>query len=254
MEADVVSYLNHKAELKRQQRKEMRELQKRQAMGLAGLLIAGETGPALGLPAIPPELQSTLVDPYTTRGAHEDSLCVVCGDGTSLPPNQILYCERCEVPVHQHCYGLGTLPTGEWLCWPCLMHETELAAKGVPPNEIRPPKWAKDGTAGSEGAGPSSRVKSTPQGSSAPRMRPVAPRDDGGGREPLRRGGQQVGVPCRVPLLHLPASARFSGQVQPWPVPDLLPSPLWAPGGSLLPSEDRPGRQVGVQVLLPSPQ
>ena len=147
MEADVLAYLSRKAELKRQQRKEMRDMQKRQAMGLAGLLVTGEgEGPAL--PFIPPELQSTLLDPLTTRGPQEDTLCVVCGEGTSQPPNQILYCERCDMAVHQHCYGLGTVPQGEWLCWPCLKYEGELMAKGVPPEEIRPPSWAKAGGGG----------------------------------------------------------------------------------------------------------
>jgi hypothetical protein len=31
----------------------------------------------------------------------DDALCAVCGEGHSEAPNQILFCERCDVPVHQ---------------------------------------------------------------------------------------------------------------------------------------------------------
>jgi hypothetical protein len=36
----------------------------------------------------------------------DDALCAVCGEGHSEAPNQILFCERCDVPVHQ-VGGLG---------------------------------------------------------------------------------------------------------------------------------------------------
>lgn len=44
----------------------------------------------------------------------EDALCAVCGDGLSVEPNQIIFCERCDVAVHQHCYGLVDIPEGGW--------------------------------------------------------------------------------------------------------------------------------------------
>ena len=30
---------------------------------------------------------------------------------------------------------------GEWLCWPCRVHEEALRAGGVPQKDIRPPRW-----------------------------------------------------------------------------------------------------------------
>lgn len=39
-------------------------------------------------------------------------MCAVCGDGQSLEDNQIMFCERCDLAVHQTCYGLVDIPEG----------------------------------------------------------------------------------------------------------------------------------------------
>jgi len=49
----------------------------------------------------------------------EDARCVVCGFGDSDEPNEVLFCERCELAVHQRCYGVSQVPDGDWLCDPC---------------------------------------------------------------------------------------------------------------------------------------
>jgi hypothetical protein len=65
---------------------------------------------------------AALVDPWSIEGDDPlAALCAVCGDGTSYDGNPVMFCERCNVPVHQHCYGVKNVPEGEWLCWPCVM-------------------------------------------------------------------------------------------------------------------------------------
>lgn len=66
----------------------------------------------------------------------------MCAGGVSEAPNEIVFCERCDVAVHQACYGIDAVPEGEWLCWPCHAHEAKLRADGVPQDRIRPPRWA----------------------------------------------------------------------------------------------------------------
>ena len=49
----------------------------------------------------------------------DDVLCQVCYSGESGESNQILYCDRCNVPVHQCCYGIPEVPEGDFYCDVC---------------------------------------------------------------------------------------------------------------------------------------
>ncbi len=46
------------------------------------------------------------VDALAERGEEEEALCAVCSGGSSEAPNVIVFCERCDVAVHQECYGV----------------------------------------------------------------------------------------------------------------------------------------------------
>ena len=48
-----------------------------------------------------------------------DAVCEICADGEVTPDNQILFCEACNVAVHQYCYGIDKIPEGDYYCMPC---------------------------------------------------------------------------------------------------------------------------------------
>mmetsp|Transcript_24339 Transcript_24339/g.36514 ORF Transcript_24339/g.36514 Transcript_24339/m.36514 type:complete len:1271 (-) Transcript_24339:123-3935(-) len=51
--------------------------------------------------------------------AEEDDRCNVCFDPESYEDNPLLYCDKCDVCVHQMCYGVQKIPEGEWFCRKC---------------------------------------------------------------------------------------------------------------------------------------
>ncbi|GFR51514.1 hypothetical protein Agub_g13929 [Astrephomene gubernaculifera] len=189
MEEQIRLYLQRKAELKRNQKREKREMEKRQALAalnepasprpgpgrpkkitsvplvssLEGATSAGEGmegaeggwrgaagagagggGEAAPMELVPAAEDFELVDPLAQRTHDEEALCAICGDGQSVEPNMIVFCERCDIAVHQQCYGVHSIPADEWLCWPCRLYEESQRANGVPQSEIRPKRWEMD--------------------------------------------------------------------------------------------------------------
>lgn len=53
-------------------------------------------------------------------GADEESArCAICDDSDYDDQNMIVFCDRCELAVHQLCYGVPQLPDGPWVCRSC---------------------------------------------------------------------------------------------------------------------------------------
>jgi hypothetical protein len=57
----------------------------------------------------------------------EDDSCRVCGRGDSEDVNLIVFCDSCNVAVHQDCYGVRFIPEGRWLCRTCEAGVTSVA-------------------------------------------------------------------------------------------------------------------------------
>jgi hypothetical protein len=49
----------------------------------------------------------------------DEDVCAVCFLPDVTDGNEIVYCDKCDVAVHQGCYGVATIPEGSWECEPC---------------------------------------------------------------------------------------------------------------------------------------
>lgn len=52
--------------------------------------------------------------------------CSICNDLEFEEDNQILYCDGCNLAVHQVCYGIRNVSKDSWLCKRCLMNLQEV--------------------------------------------------------------------------------------------------------------------------------
>uniref|UniRef100_H3A0A1 Jade family PHD finger 3 n=1 Tax=Latimeria chalumnae TaxID=7897 RepID=H3A0A1_LATCH len=51
----------------------------------------------------------------------EDVICDVCRSPDSEEGNDMVFCDKCNICVHQACYGILKVPEGSWLCRTCVL-------------------------------------------------------------------------------------------------------------------------------------
>jgi len=56
----------------------------------------------------------------------DDEVCAICGKPDSKKPNEIVFCDNCDMAVHQQCYGLAEIPEGDWICRSCSQEDGTL--------------------------------------------------------------------------------------------------------------------------------
>ncbi|CUM63174.1 uncharacterized protein PRCAT00000742001 [Priceomyces carsonii] len=60
-------------------------------------------------------------DDGIVHGSFYEQKCAICNDSDCDNSNAIVFCDGCDIAVHQECYGIAFIPEGQWLCRKCMI-------------------------------------------------------------------------------------------------------------------------------------
>ncbi|KAI0595080.1 origin recognition complex subunit 4 C-terminus-domain-containing protein [Biscogniauxia sp. FL1348] len=64
--------------------------------------------------------------------SEDDEVCAMCSKPDSEPPNEIIFCENCDMAVHQKCYDVPVIPEGDWICRACSQEDVLTGIHATP--------------------------------------------------------------------------------------------------------------------------
>lgn len=102
----------------------LESLQKRKYNGLTNGQEVSENTLRLAIATLEVKCQHNMAYALTKREdlkmeVDESAGCDVCREFESEDSNEMVFCDGCNVCVHQACYGIGSIPDGSWLCDIC---------------------------------------------------------------------------------------------------------------------------------------
>ncbi|CAN6603527.1 nuA3 HAT complex component Nto1p [Trichomonascus vanleenenianus] len=84
---------------------------------------------------MPPKKKVAITDEITESSIAEQK-CSVCDDAECDNSNAIVFCDSCDIAVHQECYGVPFIPEGQWLCAQCTISRRRKANCVFCPNKL----------------------------------------------------------------------------------------------------------------------
>lgn len=82
---------------------------------------------------MPPKRKTVVADELSD--SNDEQVCCICNESECDNSNAIVFCDGCDIAVHQDCYGVPFIPEGQWLCRQCMISRKRRASCIFCPNK-----------------------------------------------------------------------------------------------------------------------